>query len=141
MPLTDLRKATVAWSGGHGGPGISTFYFTETTVSYPLFVNLWSVLRGNCPTGITWTIAGGGDTINPLTGELTGVWGGPTPNIIACNGGGMYADAAGAMIRWDTGTVADGHRVKGRTFLVPLVDSLYGSGVLDSAWQTTVNTQ
>ena len=136
-----LSRVNVEWSGIAGMPGLSTFYFSETTVSYPLFVNLWSVIKGYFPTGITWTIPTGGDKIDTLTGELVGSWGTAGANVIACTGTGNFSAPTGILVKWDTGTISDGHRTKGKTFLVPVLASKFTSGIVDPAFLTTINTQ
>ena len=48
--------------------------------------------------------------------------------------GGGYTAPAGAVVAWKTSTIADTHRLRGRTFLVPTSDSVY-----DTAGQLSVD--
>lgn len=49
--------------------------------------------------------------------------------------------AQGCQIKWLTGEVADGHALKGRTFLVPTAAGVFGSdGLLTTSVQTTIYT-
>lgn len=46
---------------------------------------------------------------------------------------GAYAAPVGVLVRWETGVVQDGHRVRGRTFLVPQVGSNFANDGSPSA--------
>ena len=140
--MPNLSRLRVAWNGFTGAPGVSTFYFTETTVSYPLFINLFANLKGHFPNDVTWNIPGGGDTIDPLTGDLVGTWGTAVSNAITGTSGGSYAAPTGVMIKWGTGTIIDGHRLNGKTFMVPAASALFDTGgVVVAADFATINTQ
>jgi hypothetical protein len=49
-----------------------------------------------------------------------------------------WAGGTGACITWKTGNIFNGHRVQGRTFLVPLVDCYGNDGTLDPAAITAI---
>jgi hypothetical protein len=81
-----------------------------------------------------------GDVIEDSDGAITGTWTCEGLAPMAGASGGPYAAAAGAIVSWFTGAVMDGHRVRGRTFLVPLSGIAYdGAGALSDATQTTIS--
>ena len=116
------------------GPGLSTFYLPDSATSVAGLVTFFGAISNKFPPGITWTIPGEADQIDPGSGTLTGA--------TAMTGGGTavstgtdtrYAAGVGARIVWGTASVAGGRRIKGSTFLVPLEGYCYaGDGTLDA---------
>ena len=137
MPF--LRYAP-EWTGFTGAPGFSVFHFnnpddvvdpnalaaavaaffqdwapqipTIATISYPSEItshNNEGVLLGSFPV-----------TVVPPATDCTGV--------------GVYAAPVGARMQWNTQGIVNGRRVRGRTFLVPLVASAFeANGTLSTA--------
>jgi len=140
--MPNLSRLRVGWENFQGAPGVSTFYFTETTVSYPLFINLFANIKSHFPVGLRWVIPGGGDVIDPLNGDLTGTWGTAASNTITATGTGSYSAPSGLMLKWGTGSILDGHRLSGKTYMVPAIGSTFDSfGRVDPAILATLNTQ
>jgi hypothetical protein len=44
------------------------------------------------------------------------------------------------MVRWQTSGIVNGRRVKGRTFLVPLINTTYGSGVIGAGTVSAIQS-
>lgn len=70
---------------------------------------------------------------------------GVLPATINGSGGTTYPGGVGGVIYWNTGAVNGGHKVRGRTYLVPLANAAFaGDGTLATALvsslQTAVNT-
>lgn len=116
-----VNRVRVQLDGFRGAPGVATFYGTDLATLRAALTNLWGGLgpTGIFPANFTATIATSGDIINSATGAIEGTW--VAPAIAPSGSGGSldYAGPAGATITWLTNTVADGSRVRGRTFLVP----------------------
>jgi hypothetical protein len=144
--MANLNKIPVVWSGGPGMPGVSIFY--SDSVSGPPLGALgafFTAIKASFPTGLSWTIPGSGDVLDSSTGVLNGSWSAAGGSTVAASGAATsYAGAAGAFVRWQTSGIVNGRRVKGRTFLVPLISSVYASGVIQtgtvSAFQSAANT-
>lgn len=146
--MTDTAKIPVVWDGLAGLPGLSIFH--STTAQAPTLVSalvtFFTAIKGQFPTGLTWQIPSSGDTFDDQTGTLTGTWTGGSGSTVAASGGStVYAAGTGAYVRWDTGAVINGRRVKGRTFLCPILGATFDTnGTLQNAtvaaWQTAVNT-
>lgn len=138
--MADLFRVRVGWSGVIAGPGLTTFY-TNATPVVAGFKALFTTEASAFPPGITWTIFGSGDIINDADGVLTGAWGaGGDLTEVSTGSSANVAPQAGAIIKWSSTTILDGHRVSGRTFLVPLVTSNYIGSVLATAFRNTLQT-
>lgn len=116
-----MRKVPVAWQTGIGGTGVSIFYGTfgsDLTVPLGTFFN---AVKTNFPGAVTWDIPAAGDVIDETTGLITGAWTGGTAATIVATGAGAYVGGTGAFIRWQTAGIVAGRRVKGRTFMAPMI--------------------
>lgn len=122
-----VDRVRVEWSGFPGGPGVSTFYVTDGTAAVGPLSTFFGAIRTAIPTDVSINIPALGDKIDPITGLVTGSWAGGTPTPTTGGGVGAYSAPAGAMIKWLTGGIARGHRVKGRTFLVPLLGGMFAA--------------
>lgn len=124
--MTALRRVRSVFSGFPGGPGISTHYFLDTDTAVEGLRVMWEALNDVLPTDVTIQVENVGDEIESTTGELLGTW--PASDVVlpvSGDGVGVYAAPVGSVIDWLTDTVLDGHRVRGRTFVVPLVGSAF----------------
>ena len=62
------------------------------------------------------------------------------PSQLQFTGAGGYAGGTGAVVFWNTGALNGGHKVRGRTYLVPLTSNSYdSSGLITTAAQSTIN--
>lgn len=120
-----VDRVRVTWSGFPGGPGLSTFYVTSGAAAVGPISSMFAGFRNQLPMDVSYNVPGSGDAIDPITGLISGSWAGGTPTPGSGGGSGGYSAPAGALIRWATGGIVRGHRVKGRTFLVPIVASSY----------------
>lgn len=109
------------------GPGLTTF-FAEADGTVAISVGaagFFDALKTRIPTGTTIFVPNGGDVIDDATGTLTGSWGTSGGTTISCNGSGSFAGGVGARVVWETDTIRGGRRVRGSTFVVPLVVNGY----------------
>lgn len=134
--MTTLFRSQVVFEGWSGGPGYATFYSLDITTFQPALITLWSVLAAKMPSGISVTVKESGDKIEDTTGELVGAWFTGTPEApIGAGDTSAYAAPAGSLINWTTGTILDGRRIKGHTFVVPLCgDQFTVAGGISGAW-------
>ena len=144
--MATLRRVPVVWSGLSGLPGLSVFYTDTADDVTTNLATFFSSVSNRFPNGLSWSCAGSGDLISDVTGQITGLWTGGTPFTQTGSGGATaYAAGTGAFVRWDTSTILSGRRLRGRTFLCPLLASAYqADGSIDnsvlSALQTNANT-
>lgn len=132
-----IQRLRCEWTGtGVEGPGLTTFY-AEADGTLAIQVGaaaFFAQVTPMIPTGTTITIPQGGDLIDEATGELTGTWGSTGTTTATGNATGAFAAGVGARVVWETGAVRGGRRVRGSTFVVPLVGIFYeDNGTLSAA--------
>lgn len=126
--MATLNKIPCAWQGWPGAPGVTTFYtlggsLDNDTASIRAFFN---AMAAQLPSGLTIQVPGVGDTIDDGNGLINGGWNATAaPAVVTGTGLSAYAGNAGAVVHWLTAAVIAGHRVRGRTFLVPLVSTAF----------------
>jgi len=138
--MANIRECVVEWSGLTGLPGVSVFYSgaaVDITVELATFFTSISSLF---PGGLTWTIPTSGDVLDEVTGILQSDWTGGTGAAVTGTGGSAtYAAGVGAMVRWNTSTVFNGRRMRGRTFLTHMSTAAYQSdGTILGTARTTL---
>lgn len=133
--MTALYRSRTTFSGLSGGPGVATMYFLDTDNMTENLQALWTGLKGVLPIGVTIQVENVGDIIESTTGALTGAWGGTVQSALTGASNQPYPAPAGYCINWLTGTILDGHRLRGRTFVVPVTSAFYQDNgtILDSA--------
>lgn len=122
-----MDRVRVVWSGFPGGPGVSTFYAVSGAAILGPLRSFFVGEAAGLPSDVTIQVENTGDTLDPATGRLTGAWAGDPQVAVSGTTNGPYAAPVGMMIRWTTGAIADGHRIKGRTFMVPQQGSNFGT--------------
>lgn len=144
--MAQIQRMRVPWTGDVvTGGGLSTFYFTDTSTPSAMTgaVNsFFTAIRTLFPTGIAWGIPSFGDIINDGDGQLVGTWAGGTASSVASSGGAnAYAAGVGCRVTWPTNSIFRGRRVKGSTFLVPLITTTYETnGTIGPTPLSTIGT-
>lgn len=111
---------------------MTTMYFVDTATAVESVHAFWASMSGDIPPDVDIQVENVGDTIDSATGVLTGAWAADPVAVVHCGGGGIYAAPVGAVIDWLTSTIANGKRLRGRTFLVPLsFDRFQADGTLE----------
>lgn len=139
-----IQRLRCEWGGpGVEGPGLTTFYAeADGTLAIQVgATGFFDAVKAMIPTGTTIEVPGTGDLVDELTGQLTGTWGSGTSTTITGTGSGTFAAGVGARVVWETGAIRNGRRVRGSTFVVPLVSGYYESnGTLSGAAVTNLET-
>lgn len=147
--MTDINLVGVTWGNFPGGPGRSTFAFTSGGLALIALKDLFGLLGNIIPSGITINTDTTGPVVNDADGELVSTWTANPTTQVTCAGSGDYASGVGGVIRWNTPDVAHGHSVRGHTFLVPLIASVFDTNgslddgnraLIDGAAQATINS-
>lgn len=136
MPYTTL---TVKWENFPGAPGWTRIKFNgalDAAAAQTAANNLKTFLNGIVsfiPTGITLTIQPTAEA-HTDAGILTDIVAiGSPPSAATGSATGKYTGGGGAVIHWITGAIHLGHKVRGRTFLVPLAGSAFDTnGTIDN---------
>lgn len=125
--MANLYRLNTEWTGFSGAPGTTTLYFNATPS--PTGVKaFWTAIKAYVPSVVNWTIKGSGDIINDVNGQLTGGWSSGS-DLTEVGGGASasYAAPSGIVVRLTTSTIVNGHRVKGRIFIVPINGSFWAA--------------
>lgn len=133
-----INRFRIHWTGFTGSPGVNTLYFTSGADPAPAWRTFFSAIAARLPSVVSISFDSTGDTIDDTTGLVNGSWSASSAAPVAGTDASSYAGPVGACINWTTGTIVNGHRVRGRSYLVPLGGSSYdadgslGSGTLTS---------
>jgi hypothetical protein len=139
--MTQLERVRVGLSGFTGGPGVATFYFLDVATALPSLQSLWTVLAQTMPNIVTIQVENSGDVIEDTTGTIVDQWTQGAEAPIFGGLGGKYSAPSGYCLNWLTQTILDGHRLKGRTFVVPTGVDIYDlDGTIVTATVNAVNT-
>lgn len=135
--MANIQRQRVTWTGGTGGDGISTFFFTDAGTAQSALHVLFSTLVAFVPDGIVLNIESGGDVIDASDGTLASSWtGAATATMTNARPGINYAAPVGFQIKWETQSIVHGHHVRGRTYVVPALEDTFGpDGLVTSAAQ------
>lgn len=123
--MAALQRLRCTWTGFAGAPGISTFYSLDASQQKTSLVALFEAVKGSLPADVTINVAGSGDVLDDATGLITSSW---TSGVDIAKQGtdpGAYSAPAGYEIVWTTSGIVNGHRVRGRTFMVPCAASMF----------------
>lgn len=131
--MPNIQRVDLVWQFPNGGPGLTTLYGINAGPVAAAAHTFFEAIKTRIPLGVTISWSGTGDNYDVATGELTEVYTGGTAWTTTGTGTGVWAAGVGASVRWLTGGVWGGHRVFGRTYLIPLNSFSYGSdGTLDA---------
>lgn len=144
-----IHRLRWTWNGGTGLPGYTNFY-CNSALSQP-FADATKTFLSAClsggaiarfPQNVTITPDAYVDVLDEATGTLQSTVPITPPAQLLGAAAGPYAAGVGACITWITdGINENGHRIRGRTFLVPLLSSKYGSdGTLDDTMRSEMIT-
>lgn len=150
--LAHLARVTINWTGFIGAPGYTNLYWrnsTPGTISQAVVndaitkTDTWlATWKARFPlvvsTGIDPTVEVIEDSDGTLQGFMTG-----TPAAASFGTGtGQFSAATGAVVNWYTGTVRNGRRIRGRSFLVPLIIGAYDTdGTIANSTVASMRTQ
>lgn len=134
-----VDRVQVGWSGFQGGPGVSTFYVTDGAASLTAIRSFFVACAGNLPADVRIAVPSSGDILDPISGLITGGWTGTGSAPVPGTASGGYSAASGVLVRWETGQIRRGRRVRGRTFLVPTAaNTQEDDGTLLAAAQSAI---
>jgi hypothetical protein len=121
----NLERVRVGWDGFAGAPGVSTFYFLDASSAMTALHSFYTDVAAALPSDVNIQVENTGDRITAASGALVGSWSGTAQTVITGGQAGSYAAPTGCVVDWWTGAILDAHRVRGRTFLVPLAGNSY----------------
>lgn len=147
--MVDVYRVTATWNGFQGAPGYSKLSFMGLTDAAKLN-GAGSATRAFFASFVLYLKSSWSIQVQPIvqvhemaTGELLReetMTTAPTSIAGSASAGQVYTGGAGAYVTWNTGAVYNGHKVRGRTYLVPLAGTADTDGSLLAAFITTANT-
>lgn len=139
--MANIKRVFVQWNGLTALPGVSVFYSSAATDVTTDLGTFFNAIKTLFPSGLTWQVPGSGDTLDDASGALVGGWSGTAASVTATGGAGAYAAGCGCYIQWATGAIVGKRRLRGRTFLAPLLASGYdSSGTIAASTISTTTT-
>lgn len=139
-----ILRITAQWLGFRGAPGYSNFFFQgqsadeENAAAHALAVRTFlNEAATYMPNDVTINIQPTAANVDELNGQVIGEVDFEAPQSVTGQTAGGYSAASGAVVNWNTSSFANGRRVRGRTFLVPLSSDAYdangdlGTGALN----------
>lgn len=135
-----IDRLQVELTGPQIGRGVATHYALAGMDHQPDFKTFWAALASVMPSGVTSLVPASGDTIEVESGLLQSVWTADLFGSTTATNVGVHAAGVGACVNWITAGIANGHRVRGRTFIVPLAGEKYDSdGTLNAQCVSQIN--
>lgn len=137
-----IVKVQALWEGFQGAPGYSNWYglsdgdaAAAANALAPRMRTFFEAIKVNIPSNTTVKVQRIYQVLDSLTGHLTSEANlTADPVVTVGTGGGSYAAPTGAVVNWETGAFNDlGHRVRGRTYLVPLCGCFQSNGSIADA--------
>lgn len=120
----NMYRVRTTFLGLGGQPWLHTFYYTSATFdatsaqqSVDGARDFWAAMKSSMVSSVTWTVSGTVDEILDTTGGLLG-----SLTVTARSDGGsatgdMLPPAIQGLIRWDTGVIVRGKRLRGHSYL------------------------
>ena len=136
--MTEMAKLKINWTGFTGAPGYTNLYFRDFSGSGAVdqavvdgavtktdtWLNVWN---SRLPASVNVKIDSQVEIIEDTTGVLVRYMSGTPFQRGNGTGAGNYSAAAGAVVNWYTNAVVRGRRLRGRSFMVPLVAAAYAT--------------
>lgn len=123
--MARISRVRLALTGFAGSPGVITWYGLDGPALASTMQNWFNDFRPYLPTAVTGQVEVGGDIIEATDGSLQSSWVGGGTAVLTGNSAYVYSAASGVAVNWLTAIVADGSRIRGRSFVVPLASNAY----------------
>jgi hypothetical protein len=137
-----IVKVQAIWEGFQGAPGYTNWYglsdgdaAAAANALAPRMRTFFAAIQIYMPTVATVKVQRLYQVIDSLTGHLTGEANlTADPAVVAGGSATAYAAPVGAVVNWETGMFNDlGHRVRGRSYLVPLAGCFQTNGTIQDS--------
>lgn len=141
--MANLCRVRTEWTGtGVVGGGLSTFYVDEADTGFVAAIGtFWDAIKALIPAGTTLTTHDSGDLVDVSTGALSGSWSDGTTSVVNATAAGVYPGGVGARVKWFTNGIVNNKRVRGGTFIAPLIGTAFdGTGTINTSPLSTIQT-
>lgn len=142
-----IVKVQAQWQGFQGAPGYTNWYglsdgdaVAAANALGPRMRAFFAAIGIYIPSGASVKVQRTYQVLNSVTGAITSESAlSADPAAVNGTGSGSYSAASGAVVNWETGLFNDaGHRIRGRTYLVPLAAVYNTDGGLSPSAITTI---
>lgn len=137
--MPTVYRVAAIWGAFQGAPGYTKFSFSDLTdasarnAAGAAVRTFFEGIKPNLPFNATVTVSTTIQEYDVATGVLTGEQTMTTPPAATTGTGVLpYAAGSGFFIGWNTVTIFNGRRIKGRTFIVPACDCYQTDGSLNT---------
>lgn len=144
--MGEVARVVTVMSGFTGGPGYNNLHFFGDPVSpstaqdaVEAVVEFWQAEALWLGGPLTFSVQPDVSILDEATGALLRIESTSPPAQGTTSGGGPYAAGVGAVVGWQTNAVHLTKRLRGRTFLTPLLGAQYeANGTITSAALTAM---
>ena len=133
---------TVRWDGWPGAPGFTSFY-SNNLLAEPLVSsvkNFFEACKNTIPVPVTINYPSELEVFDEQDGIVSSTIPVTAPAQTVGFPATTFAAPAGVAVTWITGGIVEGHRVRGRIFMVPMAAGYQNDGTLADSVRTGYHT-
>jgi hypothetical protein len=139
-----MFRVRVTFSGVTGVPFLATHYLNSggalTAANAVAGVGaFWTSLAGSMSSAHTWSTGTVVETVDPATGQPTGITAVTAVTGAGAQGGDQLPFATQGLMTWRTGQFLGGREIRGRTFIPGPTVAHTTNGVPTAAYKTALN--
>lgn len=154
--MVAILRVKARWAGFSGAPGFTVLHFrdfatgegggtdpdsAQAVAAATRVRSFFDAIKANLPAAATVTIEPEVEMLEDTTGELMDTFPAGTQAVVTGTNSAAFAGPIGAVINWKTGSVRNGRRIRGRSFIVPMALGMFTTGgIVTPAAQTTLQT-
>lgn len=138
-----MYRIRTTLTGVQGSPWLSTMYFdvaggTAQDAADAVGV-FWGAMDNSMVSAVQWATEAEVAQVNASNGNLVMVHATTPVTGVGASATEVMPIATQGLVRWRTGSIANGREVRGRTFIPGLVEANNNSGVPTAAFVTMLN--
>ena len=115
---------------------MTTFFTPDTGADPAAVLAFFDALKAYLPSGVQVTVPNSGDLINDASGDLVGAWAEAGGGSVTGTSASVFILGTGVRIIWETAGFRNNRHVRGSTFIVPVVSTVFdASGRMTPASQ------
>lgn len=126
--MATINRIRFAWTGSAvTGGGVSTFYSEggDVAVATAAIRAFYFSMAGLFPASLEIVAPAGGETLDAVSGAVNGVWSTTPPATVVGSGSTSHAKGVGMRVVFNTNAITRRRRIRGCTYLVPIVASAF----------------
>lgn len=145
--MVDVHRVSAIWQGFQGAPGYTKFSFMGLSDAASLnqagaaIRQFFEAMKTQLPNGASVTVQSAIPVHEMSNGQLLRedtMTSPPQAVVGTAIAGTLYSGGVGVYVTWNTSAVFEGHKVRGRSYIVPLVLTGAADGTLGTGTITLV---